>query len=113
MLRVKAILHLLVNCLVYALVITFVTTIVLIVLTRNLGEIVLLLSYGLLGEGGLSLVIGGLLASFSPTINKIGEVIVHSEPWDAKRQKEVERTARNWITTGVILFLIGLVISAF
>lgn len=111
--HVKAILHLLVNCLIYALVITFVTTIVIIVFTRNLREILLLLSYGLLGEGGLSLVIGGLLASFSPTINKIGEVIVHSEPWDAKRQKEVERTARNWITTGVILFLIGLVISAF
>ncbi len=112
MLRVKAILHLLVNCLIYALVITFVTTIVIIVFTRNLGEILLLLSYGLLAEGGLSLVIGGLLTSFSPTINKIGEVIVHSEPWDAKRQKDVERTARNWITTGVILFLIGLVISA-
>ncbi len=102
-----------VRCLIYALVITLATAIVILVFTRNLREILLLLSYGLIGEGGLGLVIGGLLATFSPTINRIGEVVVHSEPWDAKRQKEAERTARSWIATGVFLFLLGLVISAF
>lgn len=111
--RAKTILEFMIRCLIYALAITVATIIVIIVFTRNLREILLLLSYGLLGEGGLALVIGGLLATFSPTINKIGEVIIHSEPWNAKRQKEAETTARNWITTGVILFLVGLVISVF
>lgn len=111
--RAKTILELMIRCLIYALAITVATIIVIIVFTRNLREILLLLSYGLLGEGGLALVIGGLLATFSPTINKIGEVITHSEPWNAKRQKEAEITARSWIITGVILFLVGLLISVF
>lgn len=66
----------------------------------------------LLGEGGLALVVGGVVSSFSPMIGKIGEVVFRSEPWDAKRLREAEGTGRAWMMTGTFLFLFGLFASA-
>ena len=111
--RAKPILELIARCLIYTLIITLATVIVVVVFTRDLTEILLYLSYALLGEGGLMLAVGGATANFSSIINKIGEIIVHSAPWDAKRQKEAEITARSWITTGILLFLLGLLVSVF
>lgn len=111
--RAKPILELIARCLIYTLIIMLATVIVVVVFTRDLTEILLYLSYALLVEGGLMLVVGGVMANFSSTINKIGEIIVHSEPWDAKHQKEAEITAKSWITAGVFLFLLGLLVSVF
>jgi hypothetical protein len=104
--------ELMARCLVYSLIITSATVLVVVVFTRDLREILRVATFALLGEGGLALVVGGVVASFSPAIGKIGEVIFRTEPWDARRQRETEGTARIWIATGVFLFLFGLLASA-
>jgi hypothetical protein len=88
----------------------FVTLIVIFFFTQEPQPILLFLTYGLFIEGGLSLVTGGVLASFSPVIDKIG--VIHSKPWDAKRLKEAENQGTLWILTGTFLFLFGLLTSA-
>jgi hypothetical protein len=105
---VRPALNLIAACLVYSLIITVATLIVIVIFTRDLSQILLFLSYALIGEGGLALTTGGVVATFSPTIGKLDESFRHSKPWDAKRQKEAEKQARAWIVTGAILFLIGL-----
>ena len=90
----------------------FVTLIVIFIFTQEPKRILLYLTYALLVEGGLALVTGGVLASFSPFIGKIGENVIHSKPWDAKRLKEAEHQATLWILTGTFLFLFGLLTSA-
>jgi hypothetical protein len=66
----------------------------------------------MLVEGGLGLTIGGATALYSPIISKMGEVLFRSKPWNATRQKEVEKQAKAWIVTGTILVLLALLISA-
>ena len=105
---VKPALKLVAACLVYSLIIALATLIVILVFTRELERVLLFLSYALLLEGGLTLTTGGVVASFSSTIGRIGESFLHAKPWDAKRQKEAERQARLWIVTGILLFLVGL-----
>ena len=90
----------------------FVTLIIIFIFTQEPKRILLFLTYALLVEGGLSLVTGGVLASFSPVIDKIGENVIHSKPWNAKRLKEAENQATLWILTGTFLFLCGLFTSA-
>ena len=109
---VKSALNLIAACLVYSLIIMFATLIVIAIFTQDLTRILLFLSYALLAEGGLALTTGGVVATFSQTISRLGESLVHSKPWDAKRQKEAEKQARAWIVTGAILFLVGLFVSA-
>ncbi len=82
------------------------------VFTRDLSQILMWAALVLLGEGGLAMAVGGVVSSFSPTIGKIGEVVFRSEPWDAKRLREAERTGRGWIVTGLFLFLFGFFVSA-
>jgi hypothetical protein len=100
------------QCIVYSLIIVVATIAVVVVFTREALEILLILNYALLAEGGLAMVVGGAVASFSPAIGKIGEVVFRSEPWDAKRLREAEGTARVWIVTGIFLFLFWLLVSA-
>jgi len=103
---------LLASCAIYAIIIAFATLIVILVFTQEVERILLYLSYAFLLEGGLMLVTGGVIASFSRTIGKIDESVFRSKPWDAKRLKEAEGQARIWIVTGIFLFLIGLLVSA-
>jgi hypothetical protein len=90
----------------------FATLIAILIFTQEPKRILLVLTYALLVEGGFALVAGGVSASFSPAIGKIGESIIHSKPWDGKRLKEAERQATLWIVTGAFLFLLGLLASA-
>jgi hypothetical protein len=110
--RARLVLELLASCVVYSVVVMLVTFVVILVFTQELGRILLFLTYALLLEGGVALVTGGVVASFSPIVEKIGESVVHSKPWDARRLKEAERQARVWILTGSFLFLFGLLVSA-
>jgi hypothetical protein len=105
---VKPALKLVAACLIYSLIIALATLVVILVFTQELERVLHFLSYALLLEGGLTLVTGGVVASFSSTIGRIGESVLHAKPWDAKRQKDAERQARFWIMTGVFLFLFGL-----
>ena len=104
----KPALKLVAACLVYSLIIAVATLVVVLVFTRELERVLLFVSYALLIEGSLALMTGGVVASFSSTIGKLGESVLHAKPWDAKRQKEAERQARLWIVTGFFLFLFGL-----
>ncbi len=71
------------------------------------------ISLFLLLEGGVCLAIGGAAVMYSPMSSKILEVLFKSEPWNAKRQKEVEKKAGLWIVSGVIIVVVALFISAF
>jgi hypothetical protein len=110
--RIKRMVELVARCLVYSLIIMFATLIVIVLFTRDSGQILAWVTLALLGEGGLAMVVGGVVAFFSPSIGKIGEVVFRSEPWDAKRLREAEGTGRMWIVTGLFLFLFGLLVSA-
>ena len=105
-------LELIATCLLYSIIVIFVDFVLILVFQRDLSQIVYILSFVSFAEGGGSLTIGGIIASFSSNLGKISETIFRSKPWDAKRLKEAERTARVWIITGLILFLFGLLISA-
>jgi hypothetical protein len=109
---VKSTFELLASCLIYSLIIVLID-IVLILLFRQASEIASSLSFILLVEGGVGLTVGGITAFFSPLAGKIEEVIFHSEPWSAVRQKETEKQARTWIVTGSILVIVALLVSAF
>ncbi len=112
LLRVRTALDLILRCLAYSLIILAATAVVVVVFTREALEILLVLTYALLLEGGVAMVVGGFTSSFSPAIGKVGEVVFRSEPWDAKRLRKAEGTARFWIVTGLFLFLFGLLVSA-
>jgi hypothetical protein len=105
-------LELIATCLLYSIIVILVDFVLILVFQRDLSQIVYILSFVSFAEGGGSLTIGGVIASFSSNLGKISETIFRSKPWDAKRLKEAERTARVWIITGLILFLFGLMISA-
>ena len=70
------------------------------------------ISLFLLLEGGIFLVVGGTSVMYSPMGAKISELMFKSRPWNAKRQKEVEKKATTWIATGLILIISALSISA-
>jgi hypothetical protein len=110
--KVKQALELIAICLIISLIVTLVDLIIILVFTREPNLVVPNLALITLIEGGLGLVTGGAIAFFSPAINKIGEGVFHSQPWDAKRQKEAERQGRNWIVTGILLVITGFLISA-
>jgi hypothetical protein len=96
---------------VYSLVVVFVNVIGILVFMWGQKEILFVVSFALVGEGGFALVVGGVVASFSSKIGKVSEMIFRSEPWDSKRLRENEVTARTWIVTGAFLFLIGILVS--
>ena len=101
------------SCFAYCLVIALASFGVLFVFFQDLSRVYPLFPLVLLLEGGLGLVAGGAVASFSTTLGKVSESLLRSKPWDAKRQKEAERQARAWIVTGVLLIVVGLFASAF
>jgi len=110
--QIKSVLQLLASCLVYSLVVLAVTLVVVFIFTRDFAQTLLYLTYGLLIEAGSALMAGGAVANFSPAIGKIGESVVHSRPWDAKRIKESEKQGRTWIVTGAFILLFGLLVSS-
>ncbi len=112
MVNVKSVLQLLVSCLVYSAIVAIIDFVIILLVTRELGSVVYVLSFTMIAEGGIALVIGGATASFSPTFGKMAEVIFHSKPKDAKQLKADEKSARVWIVTGIIILLFGLLASA-
>ncbi len=99
-----------VSCLVYSAIVAIIDFVIILLVTRE--SVVYVLSFTMIAEGGIALVIGGATASFSPTFGKLAEVIFHSKPRDAKQLKADEKSARAWIVTGIILLLFGLLVSA-
>jgi hypothetical protein len=108
----KTVLELLARSLLYSLIVILIDFVLIFALQGGLNQITDSLSFVILLEGGIGLTVGGAAASYSPLGAKISEVFFHSKPWDAKRQKEVEKQARTWITTGIILVFAALLVSA-
>jgi hypothetical protein len=112
MTNVKPILELLASCLIYSLIIMLIDFALVLFFTQELTSIVYSASFILLIEGGVGLTVGAAVAIYSPLGAKISEVVLHSKPWDAKRQKEAEKQGKTWIVTGTILVVLALAISA-
>jgi hypothetical protein len=112
MMKAKSALELFASCLFYSLIAILIDIVLILLLRHELSQIVSPLSFIMLAEGALGLIIGGAVASFSPLRGKIDEVIFHAKPWNATRQKEAEKQARAWIITGGILVFEALLVSA-
>lgn len=107
------VLELLARSLLYSLIVILIDVVLLFVIQGSLNQIAFTLSLLMLLEGGIGLTVGGTVAFYSPVGAKISEILFHSKPWTAQRQKEAEKHARTWIATGIILVLASFVISAF
>ena len=107
---VKPVLEVFASCLIYSLVVALIDF-VLIFFFRGLGQIASSLSFVMLAEGGVALTVGGVVSFFSPLAGKMEEVIFHSAPWNASRQKDAEKQASVWIVTGIILVFAALLVS--
>jgi hypothetical protein len=112
----KPVLELLARTLLYSLIIILINFVIIFAiifaLQGELNQITRTLSFALLFEGGIGLTAGGAAAFYSPLGAKISEVFFHSKPWNAKRQKEVEKQAIVWIATAIFLVFVALLLSA-
>jgi hypothetical protein len=109
----KSRIRLLTSCLIYSSIVILIDFVVLFFFSRELNQIPYSLSIVMLVEGALGLVIGGAVAFYSPAVSKLSEVIFHTEPLTAARQKETEKQALVWIAAGSILVFAALLLSAF
>ena len=98
---------------IYSIIIILTDFVLILAFTSGTTDMVQILSFVILVEGGIVLMVGGVTASYSSLYAKLSEVVFHTEPWNAKRQKEVEINARAWIIVGIILVIEALVLSAF
>lgn len=110
--RIRPVLELVASSLIYSLIVMVIDLVAIFFFSRELNRIASSLSFVMLVEGGLGLIIGGAAVLYSPAVSKIGEVIFHFKPWSAKRQKAAEKHANSWIVTGVFLVFEALLISA-
>ena len=108
----RTILEFVAKCLIFSFIIILIDFVILFLLAGGLNEIIYSLSFVMLLEGGIGLVVGGGAVLYSPASAKISETIFHTKPWSAKRQKELETQTRSWIITGVFLVLEALLFSA-
>lgn len=70
------------------------------------------LSFVMLLEGGIGLIVGGTVALYSPSLSKMNEVFFHHKPWSYKRQKQIEKQVEPLIIIGLILVIEALLLSA-
>ena len=108
----KSLLELLAKTLIYSAIIILIDFIIIFLLTAEINQTIDTLSFAVLFEGGIGLTLGGVTASYTPIGAKISEVFFHTKPWNAKRQKEVEKQARILIVTGFFLVFAALILSA-
>ncbi|MEJ2242757.1 MAG: hypothetical protein P8Y18_11555 [Candidatus Bathyarchaeota archaeon] len=109
----KVIVNSLFKSLIYSFIIAIIDIILIIIINSNSLQIIYSLSIILLIEGGILLILGGAVSLYTPSIEKINEVMFHSKPWNAKRQKEIEKQMAIIILTGIVLIIEALIISAF
>ncbi len=110
--RLKNFLRLLALSLIYSLIITLVDFLIIFFFIRDLTQLLYYVSLILLLEGALGLIAGGGAVMYSPVASKVSEIIFKSEPWNAKRQKEVEKQGQGLILIGISLLFAGLLVSA-
>ncbi|HDQ06512.1 MAG TPA: hypothetical protein ENN36_07310 [Candidatus Bathyarchaeota archaeon] len=108
----KSVLELLVRSLVYSLIVVVIDFVLIVFLAYGTGQLTYVLSFVVLLEGGICLLAGGASVFYSSSVAKISEVLFHTKPWDAKRQKQVEQQVQVFIVTGTFLVGEALLLSA-
>ena len=108
----KTVMQSLVRSSIYSLIIILIDAILIVFLMGRTNQIIYNLSFLMLIEGGMGLIVGGAVALYSPSVAKINEVLFHSKPWNAKRQKEIEKQMEVLIVTGIVLLIEALLLSA-
>ena len=108
----KSLLHMVFECVIFALIVCLADFFGILFLTQQSRPIIADMSFLMLIEGGLALLIGGGVASFSSIGGRMREAILRSKPWTPQSQREAERQGRYWILTGALLVLDALLISA-
>ena len=111
MIQGRRLLKLVASCLGYSLIVLLIDIAAIFLLKVEPKSIVFTLSLIVLLEGGIALIVGSAAAFFSPVIRKVEEVVLRTEPWDAKKQKHTERQGHPWILTGAILVFESLLLS--
>jgi len=98
--------------LLYSLIVILIDFVLIVSLTGGTNQITYTLSFVMLLEGGISLIVGGATALYSPSVAKISEALFHSKPWNSKHQKQTEKQVEVLIVTGIILVFEALLFSA-
>ncbi len=112
MIHWKTALALLAKLFLYSVIITVIDASMIFLLYYSADTFAYTLSLTMLIEGGLGLIFGSVLASYSPSAAKLNEILFHSKPWNFNRQKEIEEQMRAVIITALILVIEALLVSA-
>ncbi len=110
--RGKTVIEFLAAILLYSSIVALADFLIIFFFLGDLNKIKESLSFVMLLEGGIGLTAGGAAVFYSPIGAKISEVLFHSKPWNANRQKETEKHAIVWIGTGFFLIFSALLLSA-
>jgi hypothetical protein len=109
--RLRSLFELCVSCVVYCSIVILIDFVGILFFTRETAQLVSSLSFVLLIEGALALIVGGGSVLYSPVFGKLEEVMFHFEPWNAARQKKAESHARIWVVCGGFLVLVAILVS--
>jgi hypothetical protein len=112
MIHWKKILTLFARGFLYSLIVILMDTLMIFVLSSGVDTFVYTLSFVMLIEGGLGLLFGSVVVSYSPSTAKLSEVLLHSKPWNLTQQKEIEKQMEAVIITGLLLVIEALLVSA-
>lgn len=113
MTTVKSVLELFVSCFIYSSIIILIDFILIAFFSGGIdSQINYSLSFVMLLEGGIGLIVGGTVALYSPSLSKMNEVFFHHKPWSYKRQKQIEKQVEPLIIIGLILVIEALLLSA-
>ena len=109
--RTRTVIKILAEGLFYSSIVILIDLLIIFFIQGGFNEVLDVLSFILLLEGGIGLVVGGASVSYVPLGAKISEALFHSKPWSADRQRETEKQAILWIITGVFLVFEALILS--
>ena len=112
MIHLKTIITHFVKFFIYSIIIILIDTIMILLFSWGVDTFTYTLSFIILIEGGLGLILGGVSAFYSPSTSKVSEVLFRSKPWNFTRQKEVEKQMGAVIMTSIILIIEALFVSA-
>lgn len=97
---------------VYSLIILVIDASIIFLLSWGVDRFAYTLSFFMLIEGGIGLIFGSVIVSYSPLTAKVSEALFRSKPWNFKRQKEIEQQMGAVFATDFILILEALLVSA-
>ena len=112
MIHLKTIMALLAKFFFYSMIIILIDTVTILLFSWGVDTFTYTLSFFILIEGGLGLILGGVSAFYSPSTSKVSEALFRSKPWNFTRQKEIEKQMGAVITTSIILIIESLFVSA-